>query len=78
MQTYWFKSTLARPQKVGTFQILGKVWRQLPVIALKSTLARPQRVQILGSVTSMTLIGESVARPLYRTSCIQRGFFLTG
>jgi hypothetical protein len=44
MQTYWFKNTLARPEKV----------------------------QILSGVTSMTLIGESVARPLFRTSCIQR------
>jgi hypothetical protein len=59
--THWFKSTLARLQKVGTFQILSKVWGQWPVIGLKSTLACSQRVQILGSVTSMTLIGESVA-----------------
>jgi hypothetical protein len=32
----------------------------------------PQRVQILGSVTSMAVIRESVARSLFRTSCIQR------
>jgi hypothetical protein len=28
MQAYWFKSTLAHPKKVLTFQILRKVWRQ--------------------------------------------------
>jgi hypothetical protein len=59
MQTYWFKNTLPRPQKG-------------PNSGLKSTLSRPQRVRILCSVTSMTLIGESVARTLFRTSCLQR------
>jgi hypothetical protein len=42
VHAYWFKSTLARSQKVGAFQILRNVWRQWPVMGLKSTLARPQ------------------------------------
>jgi hypothetical protein len=70
------KSTLVHPQWVGTFQILHKVWRQWPVIGLKNTLAHPPMgwnfPNSRWSVTSMTVIGESVVRPLFRTSFIRR------